>query len=200
MSCGIIRDTFLYKGLVKKHDRLVAILQSTHNKGGKTMRKMVVVTAMMAILAVMLVVGTGFAKPPIQEGIQPLVPGKCCIAGKYKGISVDDPACPVGPKTGSFIMVLHQTDCGRKVTGEIIDPHDGKVKLTFVGTVTPVSRNCCRLEGQVKGVPGGPDAKCLHDFRATLCRNKSGKWQTKDGVYKDLSGHCCSGTFRMEQM
>ena len=134
-----------------------------------------------------------------QEPIQTAPSAKCCIAGKYEGVSVDDPKCPVGPRTGKFILVLKQTRCGSQVKGDIIGPKSGAVTSKFRGTVTSSSDDCCVIVGRSKGVPGGPDEKCVHDVRATLCQDRLGKWYTDDGVYKDLSGSCCSGTFKMKQ-
>lgn len=125
--------------------------------------------------------------------------GPCCIAGKYKGSTVDDPKCPVGPETGTFILILNQASCGSHVEGDIIDPATGAVTSKFKGTVTPAGK-CCKIVGRTKGVPGGPDEKCVHDVKATLCKNKLGKWYTVDGVYTNLSGNCCSGKFKMEQL
>jgi hypothetical protein len=122
--------------------------------------------------------------------------GPCYIGGRYKGIAVDSPTCPVGPETGPFILILNQT--GSSIEGDIIDPATGAVTSKFKGRVTP-SGKYCKIVGRSKGVPGGPDEKCIHDFKATLYKNRLGKWETVDGVYTDLSGLCCSGTFRMQQ-
>jgi hypothetical protein len=129
-------------------------------------------------------------KPPV---------GKCCIAGTYKGISEDDPKCPVGPESGKFTLILKQTDCGSPVLGDILDPATGAVTSRLKGTVTPGPGKCCTIEGKVKGMPGTDDAACLHDVEATLCKNKLGKWYATDGTYTDLSGSCCSGTFKLQQ-
>jgi len=126
-------------------------------------------------------------------------PGPCCIAGKYEGITVDDPTCAVGPETGNFTLILKQTSCGAPVEGDIIDPATGAVTSKFKGTVTPAGK-CCKIVGRVKGMPGTDDADCLHEFKATLCKNKLGKWFTTDGVYTDLSGKCCSGKFKMKEL
>lgn len=124
--------------------------------------------------------------------------GPCCVAGKYKGRSVDSPTCLVGPRGEDFILVLNQPGCGSSIDGDLIDPATGVVKSKFEGTVIP-SGKCCKIVGRSKGVPGGRDEKCVHDFKATLCKNKLGKWEAVDGVYTDLSGSCCSGTFKMVQ-
>jgi len=125
--------------------------------------------------------------------------GKCCIAGKYKGTSVDDPTCPVGPETGKFTLILQQTNCGSPVLGKMLDPASGAITATLKGTVTPGPGDCCTLVGRVKGMPGTEDAACLHEIQATLCKNKLGKWYATNGTYHDLSGSCCSGKFKMEQ-
>ena len=138
-------------------------------------------------------------KSPESELIKIKPLSKCCIAGKYEGISVDDPRCPAGPKTGKFIMILKQIDCRSEVEGEIIDPSTGAVTSKFNGTVTPSLTNCCMLVGTVKGVPGGEDENCVHNVKATLCKDRAGKWSTSDGVYNAISGSCCSGTFKMTQ-
>lgn len=125
--------------------------------------------------------------------------GPCCIAGKYKGISVDDPTCPVGPESGKFTLILKQTDCGSAVQGDILDPATGAITSKLKGTVSPGPGKCCTLVGRVKGMPGTDDAACVHEVKATLCKNKLGKWYSNDGVYKDLSGKCCSGKFKIKQ-
>jgi len=124
--------------------------------------------------------------------------GPCCIAGKYEGTTVDDPTCAVGPETGKFTLILKQTSCGAPFEGDIIDPATGAVTSKLKGTVTPAGK-CCKIVGRVKGMPGTDDADCLHEYKATLCKNKLGKWYSNDGVYTDLSGKCCSGKFKMEQ-
>jgi hypothetical protein len=127
-------------------------------------------------------------------------PGPCCIAGKYEGTTVDDPTCPVGPESGKFTLILKQTNCGSPVQGDILDPATGAVTSKLKGTVTSGPGKCCTLVGRVKGEPGTDDAACLHEVKATLCKNALGKWYVTDGVYTDLSGKCCSGKFKMEQL
>ena len=165
------------------------------------------ITAFILIFVFALSSGVVFSADPMK--ISPVSPekkpvqtkpeNKCCIAGKYEGVSVDDPKCPSGPETGKFIMIIKQVDCGSRVSGELMDPATGAVNSTFEGTVTPSLRNCCVISGRVKGVPGTEDEMCLHEFKATLCKDRSGKYTTSDGVYKTLTGSCCSGTFKMTQ-
>lgn len=125
--------------------------------------------------------------------------GPCCIAGKYKGISVDDPACPVGPESAKFTLILQQTNCGSGVLGDVLDPATGTITAKLKATVIPGPGNCCTLVGRLKGMKGTEDADCLHEIKATLCKNALGKWYATDGTYHDLSGSCCSGTFKIEQ-
>ncbi|MDI1472666.1 MAG: hypothetical protein QMD43_07230 [Thermodesulfovibrio sp.] len=127
-------------------------------------------------------------------------PIKCCISGKYEGISKDSPNCPYGPKTEKFTMAIKQTDCGSAVYGEVIESSTGSVKAKFEGTVTPIPRsNCCSLIGKAKGVPGSPDENCVHEVKAKICRSATGKWEVIDGTYTAIAGKCCSGTFSMKQ-
>lgn len=125
--------------------------------------------------------------------------GPCCVAGKYKGISIDDPACTAGPESGKFTLILKQTGCGSPVQGDILDPATGAITSKLKGTITPGPGKCCTLEGRVTGMPGTDDAACVHKVKATLCKNKLGKWYATDGTYTNLSGSCCSGTFKIEQ-
>ena len=160
----------------------------------------VIILAIVPLSMTLLTVGNAWAQTPVKpsDPTKTKPPVKCCIAGKYEGVSVDDPKCPVGPETGKFTLVLRQDKCGPDVEGDIINPGTGTVASKLKGTVTPSGR-CCKFVGRSKGVPGGPDEKCVHDVKATLCQDRLGKWYTDDGVYKDLSGSCCSGTFKMKQ-
>lgn len=127
-------------------------------------------------------------------------PIKCCIAGKYEGITKDSPNCPYGPKEGKLTMAIKQTDCSSAVYGEVFDSATGAVKTKFEGTVTPIPRsNCCMLTGKAKGMPGTPDAECVHEVKAKICKRSDGKWEIIDGKYTAISGKCCSGTFSMQQ-
>jgi len=127
-------------------------------------------------------------------------PIKCCIAGKYEGISKDSPNCPYGPKTEKFVMAIKQTDCGSAVYGDVIDSATGAVKAKFEGNVTPILRSsCCSLVGKAKGVPGRPDENCVHEVKAKICRSTTGKWEVIDCTYTAIAGKCCSGTFSMKQ-
>jgi hypothetical protein len=123
----------------------------------------------------------------------------CCIAGTYRGVSMDDPACPVGPETGKFTLILKQTNCGSGVLGDVLDPATGAITAKLKAMVTPGPDKCCTLVGRVKGMIGTEDADCLHEVEATLCKNKLGKWYATDGTYDHISGSCCSGTFKIEQ-
>jgi hypothetical protein len=160
---------------------------------------------MLIALLVLTVLGFALAEEkltvkPGSEEKPSVKPIKCCIAGKYEGISKDYQNCPYGPKTEKFTMVIEQTECGSAVYGKVINSATGAVKATFDGTVTPIPRsNCCGLIGKAKGVPGSPDEKCVHEVKAKICRSATGKWEVIDGTYNAIAGKCCSGTFSMKQ-
>lgn len=129
-----------------------------------------------------------------------LKPLKCCIAGTYDGVTNDSPNCPYGPKPGKFTMIIKQTDCGSAVYGEVLDSATGAPKTKFEGTVIPIPRsNCCMLKGKAKGMPGTPDAECIHEVKAKICKTATGKWEVINGTYTAIAGKCCSGTFSMKQ-
>lgn len=95
----------------------------------------------------------------------------CCIAGKYEGISVDDPNCPVGPAEPSkFIMVIKQTNCGSNINGDLIDAATGALTSRLVGEVVPGPGKCCTIIAESRELPGGPDALCRHNIKAVICK------------------------------
>lgn len=139
----------------------------------------------------------GFLYAEEKMTVKPL---KCCIAGKYEGVTKDSPNCPYGPKPGKFTMIIKQTDCSSTVYGEVLDSATGAPKTKFEGTVTPIPRsNCCMLTGKAKGMPGTSDAECVHEVKAKICKTTTGKWEVIDGTYTAIAGKCCSGTFSMKQ-
>ncbi|WP_297212823.1 MULTISPECIES: hypothetical protein [Thermodesulfovibrio] len=155
-------------------------------------------TGIKILLVVVLVLSlAGFIYAEEKMTLKPL---RCCIGGTYDGITKDSPNCPYGPKPGKFTMIIHQTDCGSAVYGEVLDIATGAPKTKFEGTVTPIPRsNCCMLTGKAKGVPGTPDAECVHEVKAKICKTTTGKWEVINGTYTATAGKCCSGTFSMKQ-
>jgi len=130
---------------------------------------------MLIALLVLTVLGFALAEEkltvkPGSEEKPSVKPIKCCIAGKYEGISKDYQNCPYGPKTEKFTMVIEQTECGSAVYGKVIN-----------------------------SATGSPDEKCVHEVKAKICRSATGKWEVIDGTYNAIAGKCCSGTFSMKQ-
>jgi len=115
----------------------------------------------------------------------------CCIAGTYQGTHEDIPSGMCNePKKGKFTMeIFQERNCGTMIKGKITD--SSGAPMEFKGSVTAGALKCCTLIG--KAAKPGESVT----FKAQLCRDKSGKWYSKNGTYKQSDG--CEGKFQIYQ-
>ena len=123
-------------------------------------------------------------------------PGKCCVAGTYKGIHYDTASatCPT-PKTEEFKFELLQVNCGPSVTGTVRTLKSGvwTAVHSFKGTISAGQKKCCLLQGELTELTTGQKGT----ISGHLCFS-NGKWSVSDGTNSGPGG--CSGTFKMQQI
>jgi hypothetical protein len=139
----------------------------------------------------------------------------CCIAGTYTGTAIDDRlSCPNREgETRNFTMVIKQTKCQKKITGEVTTDPSGNVS-DLEGEVFATGDSCTIVgkltESSAPALSGPAAARTpatrtirpaeTTDFKGILNRRSAtDPWVLKDGTYTPGEDGGCKGTFSMIQ-